>query len=208
MRIGVLASGRGTNLQAILDAAAGGLLPAQVVVVISDRAEAPALGIAKARNVPAFFIDPRGLDRATFELQLADCLDRHRVDLVCLAGFMRVVGKVMLERFESRILNIHPSLLPAFPGLDAQRQAWEHGVKITGCTVHFVDRGVDTGPIILQRAVPVLDEDTPDTLAARILKAEHLAYPEAIRLFAEGRLVREGRRVRVLPPEACRERNL
>ncbi|MDQ7793591.1 MAG: phosphoribosylglycinamide formyltransferase [bacterium] len=197
LNLGVLASGRGTNLLAILAAAAGGEIPARVRVVISDRAGAPALELARSRGIPAFFLDPGPAGKAAFESRVVSRLEEHGVDLVCLAGFMRVVGRTLLDRYAGRILNIHPSLLPAFPGLDAQRQAWEYGVKVAGCTVHFVDRGVDAGPIILQRAVTVSEGDTPETLGARILEEEHRAYPEAIRLFAEKRLVLEGRRVKV-----------
>lgn len=197
LNLGVLASGRGTNLLAILAAAEGGEIPARVRVVISDRAGAPALELARSRGIPAFFLDPGPAGKAAFESRVVSRLEEHGVDLVCLAGFMRVVGRTLLDRYAGRILNIHPSLLPAFPGLDAQRQAWEYGVKVAGCTVHFVDRGVDAGPIILQRAVTVSEGDTPETLGARILEEEHRAYPEAIRLFAEKRLVLEGRRVKV-----------
>jgi phosphoribosylglycinamide formyltransferase-1 len=197
LNLGVLASGRGSNLGAILRAQAEGELPARVAVVVSDRPEANVLDLARRHGVPALCVEPGRDRRDAFEARIASCLERHRVDLVCLAGFMRVVGPGLLGRYPGRILNIHPSLLPAFPGRDAQRQAWEHGVKVTGCTVHFVDEGVDTGPIILQRAVAVAEEDDPESLAARILREEHLAYPEAIRLLAQGRLQLEGRRVRV-----------
>lgn len=204
LNLGVLASGRGTNLLAILDAVERGEVPARVRVVVADRPGAPALAIARERDVPAVHLDPGAEGRAAFESRVAACLDEHGVELVCLAGFMRVVGRTLRERFPGRIVNIHPSLLPAFPGLDAQKQAWEHGVKVTGCTVHFVDGGVDTGPIILQRSVPVREEDTVETLTRRILAEEHRAYPEAIALVASGRLAIEGRRVRVLPEEGER----
>ncbi len=201
LRVGVLASGRGSNLQAILDAAARGELPAQVVVVVSDRGDALALERARAAGVPAVFVDPaRYPSRADFEAEIARLLEAHGVELVVLAGYMRVLGPAFVAAFRNRIMNIHPSLLPAFPGLHAQRQALEHGVKVAGCTVHFVDEGVDTGPIILQAAVPVLEDDTEESLAARILEQEHRLYPEAIRLYAAGRLRVEGRRVRILPP--------
>lgn len=204
LNLGVLASGRGTNLLAILEAVERGEVPARVRVVLSDRPGARALEIARARDVPAVHLDPAAGGRAAFESRVIACLEAHGVELVCLAGYMRVVGRTLLERYPGKILNIHPSLLPAFPGLEAQAQAWEHGVKVSGCTVHFVDRGVDTGPIILQRAVPVLEADTAETLAARILAEEHRAYAEAIRLFAAGRLVTEGRRVRVRAEEGNR----
>jgi phosphoribosylglycinamide formyltransferase-1 len=200
--LGVLASGRGSNLQAILDAQAAGL-PAQVGVVISDVQDAMALERAREAGVPACLVDPGAFPgRAAYEGALARCLEEHGVDLVCLAGYMRVVGRVLLDAFPLRIMNIHPSLLPAFPGLDAQGQAVKHGVKVAGCTVHFVDKGVDTGPIIIQRAVPVLEGDDRESLARRILQEEHIAYPDAIRLYAEGRLVVEGRRVKVRPSQA------
>ncbi|HSW09885.1 MAG TPA: phosphoribosylglycinamide formyltransferase [Bacillota bacterium] len=200
LNLGVLASGRGSNLEAILRAEAHGGFPAGVAVVISDCPGAGALEVARRQGVPAFCLEPGRDGRDAFEARIVSCLERHRVDLVCLAGFMRVVGPVLLGRYPGRILNIHPSLLPAFPGRDAQRQAWEHGAKVTGCTVHFVDEGVDTGPIILQRAVAVGEEDDPEALAARILQEEHAAYPEAIRLLAEGRLTIAGRRVIVAAP--------
>ncbi|HCC32747.1 MAG TPA: phosphoribosylglycinamide formyltransferase [Clostridiales bacterium] len=200
LNLGVLASGRGSNLGAILRAEAQGELPARVAVVIGDRPGAGALDVARRQGVPAFCIEPGRDGRVAYEARIVSCLERHGVDLVCLAGFMRVVGPALLGRYPGRILNIHPSLLPAFPGRGAQRQAWEHGVKVTGCTVHFVDEGVDTGPIILQRAVAVGEEDDPEALAARILQEEHAAYPEAIRLLAEGRLTIAGRRVIVAAP--------
>ena len=198
----MLASGRGSNLQAILDACRSGALPARVVLVISDRVGAPALERARQAGVPAEFVDPRAFpDRVAFDLHVADRLAAAGVELVCLAGFMRILSPAFIERFRYRIFNIHPSLLPAFPGKDAQRQALEYGVKVSGCTVHLVDEGVDTGPIILQAAVEVHEDDTEETLAARILEHEHRLYVEAIRLFAERRLVLEGRRVvRILPP--------
>lgn len=201
LRLGVLASGRGTNLQAILDACQAGAIPARVVLVVSDRADAPALERARRAGVPAEHVDPRAFpDRTAFDLYVADRLAAAGVELVCLAGFMRILSPPFIERFRHRIFNIHPSLLPAFPGKDAQRQALEHGVKVSGCTVHLVDEGVDTGPIVLQAAVAVHEDDTEETLAARILEHEHRLYVEAIRLFAERRLALEGRRVRILPP--------
>jgi phosphoribosylglycinamide formyltransferase-1 len=196
LRVGVLASGRGSNLQAILDACERGAIPAEVAVVVSDRAEATALDRARARGVPALVLNPKDqTSRGAYDLALVELLGRHEVDLVCLAGFMRILGPGIIRPLRGRVMNIHPSLLPAFPGLAAQRQALEHGVRVSGATVHFVDDGVDTGPIIVQDAVPVLPDDTEETLAARILTVEHRLYPEAIRLFAEGRLRIEGRRV-------------
>jgi len=205
LNVGVLASGRGTNLQAILDACARGEIPARVAVVVSDNPAAPALERARRAGVPAVFVDPRGRKKREFEAEISRILKEHGVELVCLAGYMRVLGRAFLEEWEGRVLNIHPSLLPAFPGLEAQRQAWEYGVKVAGCTVHFVVPEVDAGPIVLQAAVPVLGDDTPETLAGRILEQEHRIYPEAIRLYAEGRLRIEGRRVIILPPAAERD---
>lgn len=196
LRLGVLASGRGSNLQAIIDAAAGGELNAEVVVVISDQAEAYALERARRHGIPASFINPKSFAaKADYEKAIVEQLNRYGVELVCLAGYMRIVGATMLDAFPNRIMNIHPALLPAFPGLHGQEQAWRYGVKYSGCTVHFVDEGVDTGPIIIQAVVPVLDDDTAETLAARILEQEHIIYPEAIRRFAAGRLKIAGRKV-------------
>ncbi|WRP16844.1 phosphoribosylglycinamide formyltransferase [Carboxydochorda subterranea] len=204
LRLGVLASGRGTNLQAILDACVNREVPARVVLVISDKPQAQALERARAAGVLAEYHDPRiHPGRASYDRHLADRLEEAGVELVCLAGFMRILGSAFVERFRHRILNIHPSLLPAFPGKDAQRQALEHGVKVSGCTVHLVDEGVDTGPIVLQAAVPVLEGDTEESLAERILQHEHRLYVEAIRLYAAGRLQLEGRRVRIVPGGAC-----
>jgi phosphoribosylglycinamide formyltransferase-1 len=196
LRLGVLASGRGSNLQAIIDALAGGMLPAQLAVVVSDRETAPALDRARAHGAPAIFLNPKDHpDREAYDLALLQALKSHQVGLVCLAGFMRIVSPRFVRPLYGRLMNVHPSLLPAFPGLAAQRQALEHGVRVTGATVHFVDEGVDSGPIILQEAVTVLADDTGDTLSARILEVEHRIYPEAIRLFTEGRLRIAGRRV-------------
>jgi phosphoribosylglycinamide formyltransferase-1 len=196
VRLGVLVSGRGSNLQAILDASAAGRLSADVVVVLSDVADAYALDRARRQNIPAIFEDPkRHGSREAYDKALIGRLEEHRVELVCLAGFMRVMTPAFVAHFRNRIMNIHPALLPAFPGLHVQRKALKHGVKWSGCTVHFVDEGVDTGPIIIQAVVPVLDDDTEETLAARILRYEHQIYPRAIQLYAEGRLKLDGRRV-------------
>lgn len=196
LRVGVLASGRGTNLQALLDASARPGYPAEVVVVVSDREGAPALERASRGSVPALFLNPKDYpDREAYDRAISERLETHRVDLVCLAGFMRILTPAFVRQWAGRCMNIHPALLPAFPGLHAQRQAVEYGVKVSGATVHFVDEGVDTGPIILQSSVPVLAGDTEDTLAARILVEEHRLYPEAVRLYAEGRLTIVGRRV-------------
>ena len=203
LAVGVLASGRGSNLQAILAACARPGFPARVTVVISDREQAAALEGARAAGVEALWVNPKDFgDREAFDLALVHELQRRGVGLVCHAGFMRILSPVYVRAFAGRALNVHPSLLPAFPGLRAQRQALDHGVRVTGATVHFIDEGVDTGPIVLQAAVPVEPGDTEETLAARILGHEHRLYPEAIRLFAEGRLRIEGRRVIVLPETA------
>jgi phosphoribosylglycinamide formyltransferase-1 len=201
LALGILASGRGTNLQAIIDACGEGRIPAEVKVVVSDVEDAYALERARKAGVPAVFLPP-GKYKTKLEpekeLEYADCLTSHGVQLVLLAGFMRVLHEDFLSAFEGRLMNIHPSLLPSFPGLRAQRQALERGVKYTGCTVHFVDQSVDGGPIILQAVVPVEQDDTVESLSERILKEEHRVYCEAVRLFGEGRLRVEGRRVRIL----------
>jgi len=198
LRIGVLASGRGSNLQAIIDAIARGTLPAQFAVVISDREDARALERARTHGAPAVFVNPKDYrDHNAYDAALLRVIEQHRVELVCLAGFMRILGAGFVRALAGRVMNIHPSLLPAFPGLAAQRQALDHGVRISGATVHFVDEGVDTGPIVVQDAVPVLPDDTEETLSARILEVEHRLYPAAIRLFAEGRLQISGRRVEI-----------
>ena len=194
--LGVLASGRGSNLQAILEACARPDFPARVVVVVADRERAPALEHARQHRVPAIWLNPKDFgDRAAYDEALRRLLDEHRIGLVCLAGFMRILTPGLVRAYAGRIVNVHPSLLPAFPGLAAQRQALEHGVRVAGATVHFVDDGVDTGPIILQASVLVHPDDTEESLSARILVEEHRLYPEAIRLFAEGRLTIAGRKV-------------
>ena len=211
LRLGVLASGRGSNLQSILDAVASGRLAAQVRVVVSDQADAEALVRARRAGVPAVAVSTGGLRtrlEAATEAEVVRVLRAHEVELVVLAGFMRVLHAPLLEAFPDAIINIHPSLLPAFPGLDAQRQALEHGVKITGCTVHFVDAGVDQGPIIGQRPVPIVDGDTRDSLADRILIEEHHLLVEVLDHFAAGRVRRAGRRVRIAPPAAALDREL
>jgi len=198
LRLGVLASGRGSNLQAILDATAAPGFPARVAIVVSDRERAQALDRARAHAVPVVWLNPKDFgDREAYDAALTGVLGAHGVGLVCLAGFMRILGPAFVRAWAGRVLNIHPALLPAFPGLAAQRQALEYGVKVAGATVHFVDEGVDTGPIVLQASVPVHPDDTEDSLSARILVEEHRLYPEAIRLFAEGRLTITGRRVLV-----------
>jgi phosphoribosylglycinamide formyltransferase-1 len=197
--VGVLISGRGTNLQALLDAAAAGRLGGPVALVISNVPEAAGLERARRAGVPTLVRDHRGHTREEHDRELLAALRAHAVQLVCLAGYMRLVSRVLLEAYPRRILNVHPSLLPAFPGLDAQRQAWEHGVKVSGATVHVVEEGLDSGPIVLQEAVPVLEGDSPEALSGRILHAEHRIYPPAVRLMLEGRLRVEGRRVVRVP---------
>ena len=198
IKLGVLISGRGSNLQAIIDACAKGQIPATVAVVISNDPLAPGLERAKKHQIPAVVIDNRNFqDKHTYELEIVKTLKQHEVGLVCLAGYMRIVGEVLLEHFPEKIINVHPSLLPSFPGLHAQKQALDHGVTVTGCTVHFVDSGCDTGPIIIQSAVPVKEDDTEETLSARILVQEHGIYPLAIEFIANDKLKIEGRKVKI-----------
>jgi phosphoribosylglycinamide formyltransferase-1 len=197
--VGVLISGRGSNLQALLDAAAASELGGRVSLVISNLADAPGLERARRAGVPTAVHDHRGRPREEHDRAMLADLRAHDVELVCLAGYMRLLSPVLLQAYPRRVLNVHPSLLPAFPGLDAQRQAWEHGVKVSGATVHLVESGLDTGPIVLQEAVSVLPTDSVGDLAARILAAEHRIYPRAVRLVLEGRCHVEGRRVRVEP---------
>lgn len=198
LNLGVLISGRGSNLQAIIEACAARKIPAKVAVVISNDPLAPGLERAKKHNIPAVVIDNRNFqDKNTYELEIVKVLQQHEVSLVCLAGYMRIVGQVLLEHFPHKIVNIHPSLLPSFPGLHAQQQALDHGVTVTGCTVHFVDSGCDTGPIIIQSAVPVKENDTEETLSARILEQEHHIYPLAIEFIARDKLTIEGRKVKL-----------
>jgi phosphoribosylglycinamide formyltransferase-1 len=199
--LGILASGSGSNLQAILDKAAAGHLDARVAVVISDNAGARALQRARDAGAAAEVVDfDASFTRAAHDARIIDVLLRHGVDTVALAGYMRLVSPVILQAFPERVVNIHPALLPSFPGLHVHSQVLAHGAKFSGCTVHFVDEGVDTGPIIIQAAVPVRDDDTADTLAARILREEHRIYPQALQYLAEGRVRIEGRRVRIEPP--------
>jgi phosphoribosylglycinamide formyltransferase-1 len=200
LRIAVLASGRGSNLQAILDGIEAGQVHARLVAVISNKQDAVALERARKYGVQDIFIDPKPFagrpdSREAYDRALLDVLEKLDVELVLLAGYMKIVTAVLVNAFTNRMMNIHPSLLPSFPGLDVQRKAIEWGCKLAGCTVHFVTEGVDEGPIIVQAAVPVFDRDTPEILAARILEQEHKIYPRAVQLFAEGRLKVEGRRV-------------
>jgi phosphoribosylglycinamide formyltransferase-1 len=199
LRLGVLASGRGSNLQSIMDAAAAGKIKAEVAAVISDNKDAFALERARKAGIPALHVNPKDFgSKDEYERAVLMLLKEHGVQLVCLAGYMRIVGRVILDAFPNMVINIHPALLPAFPGLHGQQQAWDYGVKYSGCTVHFVDEEMDTGSIIIQAVVPVYDDDTADTLAARILEQEHKIYPEAIGLLAEGRLKLSGRKVFVV----------
>lgn len=200
VRVAVLASGRGSNLQAIIDGIEAGQVDAHLVAVISNKQDAVALERARKHGVPDIFVDPkpfagRADSREAYDRALLEVLEKRDAELVLLAGYMKIVTGVLVNAFANRMMNIHPSLLPSFPGLDVQRKAIEWGCKLAGCTVHFVTEGVDEGPIILQAAVPVFDRDTPDILAARILDQEHKIYPRAVQLFAEGRLKVEGRRV-------------
>src|SRR5215831_10210544 len=195
MRLGILISGRGSNLEAIANAIARRKLDAEIAIVISNRAAAGGLEIARQRGIPLRVIESRGMEREAYDKMVIDELRTHEVDLVCLAGFMRLLSSSFVEAFPQRVVNIHPSLLPAFPGLDAQRQALEHGVRITGCTVHLVYEFLDSGPILLQAAVPVLDDDTVESLSARILAQEHVIYPKAIQFIVERRYHLDGRRV-------------
>lgn len=200
-KIGVLVSGQGTNLQAIIDACKDGGIPnAEVALVISDKTDAYALERAKNAGILTRVILREDFEkRKAFNLAMADAMDEAGVDVVCLAGFMRILSKSFVRRFHGRCLNIHPALLPSFPGLEGQKQAWDYGVKVSGCTVHYVDEGCDTGPIILQRVVTVDEGCSVDELAAKILHEEHIAYAAAIRLHLEGRLIIEGRQVHITP---------
>lgn len=196
-KLGILISGRGSNMLALADAISEKRIPdAEIAIVISDQQDAQGLVRAAARGIGTLALERCGRTRVEHDRDLIAALREHRVDLVCLAGYMRLLSTEFIEAFRNRILNIHPSLLPSFPGLDAQRQAIEHGVKVSGCTVHFVDETLDGGPIITQRVVSVLDDETPETLAARILIEEHQAYAEAVALVVSGKYKLEGRRVR------------
>lgn len=203
LRIGVLVSGRGSNLQAIIDAVQAGWLPVEIGVVISDKPEAYALERARRADIPAVVIERGSYEsRGAFEQAILAALETYGAELIALAGFMRILSGDFTARYAQRVINIHPALLPAFPGLHAQAQALAYGVKVTGCTVHFVDEGMDTGPIILQAAVPVEEDDTEETLSQRILTQEHRIYPLALQLLAEGRVKVEGRQVRITREKA------
>ena len=189
LKVGVLISGRGSNLQALIAACATAGFPAQIACVISNKADAKGLDHARAANIPDHIVSHKDYaDKQAFESAIEAWLNQHQVQLICLAGFMRILSPLFTERWRDRIINIHPSLLPAFPGLDVHEKVIAYGAKLTGCTVHFVRAEMDHGPIIVQAAVPVLSDDTPETLSARVLKAEHQAYPLAVRLIAEGRV--------------------
>lgn len=195
-RIGVLLSGRGSNFEALAESvAAGRISNAEIPIVISNRDSAPGIQRAAARGIPARVIPSKGLEREAYDRQVATVLEEYKVDLICLAGYMRLLSPYFVAKFTNRILNIHPSLLPSFPGLESQRQALEYGVKFAGCTVHFVDENLDAGPIILQAVVPVSDADTETTLSERILKEEHRIYSQAVRAVLEGNFKIAGRRV-------------
>jgi phosphoribosylglycinamide formyltransferase-1 len=194
-RLGILISGRGSNFLAIANSIVEGRLDAEIGVVISNRPDAPGIAAARERGLNAQTLASKGLDREIYDRQLVEELRKNEVDLVCLAGYMRLLSGHFIREFPMKIVNIHPSLLPAFPGLDAQHQALEHGVKVTGCTAHFVDEGLDSGPIIQQAAVPVKDSDTAGSLSSRILRAEHRIYSQAIALALSGKFRIEGRRV-------------
>ena len=193
--LGILLSGRGSNFEAIADNVASGKLDATIAVVISNRADAPGIESARRRELDALVIPSKGKVREDHDREMVAALEEHRVELICLAGYMRLLTPWFIQQFPNRILNIHPSLLPAFPGLDAQKQAFDYGVKVSGCTVHFVDAELDHGAIVLQKTVPVLDTDDDHTLAARILEQEHIAYSEAIQIVLKGYYTIVGRRV-------------
>ena len=190
-----MASGRGSNFVSIADAIGRGEINAEIVLLICNKPGAGAIDAAKARRIKVKVLESKGVPAAEYDRQLVEVLKGCNPDLVVLAGYMKIVGKAIIDAFPMKIVNIHPALLPAFPGLDVQKQALDYGVKVAGCTVHFVDEGVDTGPIILQKAVPVKDNDTAETLSKRILTQEHRLYPEAVKLFSEGKLEVKGRRV-------------
>lgn len=195
-RIGVLLSGRGSNFEALAESVAAGRIPnAEIAIVISNQPNAAGLQRAEARGIPARMIPSKGLQREAYDRQVVAVLQEYKVDLICLAGYMRLLSPYFISSFPQKILNIHPSLLPSFPGLESQKQALDHGVKFAGCTVHFVDENLDAGPIIVQAVVPVLDADDERTLSERILKEEHRIYSEAVKIILEGKYRIEGRRV-------------
>jgi len=198
LNIGVLASGRGSNFQSIIDSIESGYIKGSIKLLVVDKADAYAIKRARKHGIDHVYMDPSEFDGMdAYYSAIVQKLNEKGVDLVVLAGFMRIVGRPLLEAFHMRVMNIHPALLPSFPGLEGQKQALDYGVRITGCTVHFVDEGVDTGPIIMQAAVPILPEDTEESLSERILKYEHRIFPKSIKLFAEGKIRVDGRRVQV-----------
>ena len=196
-RLGILVSGRGSNFLAIADSIAAGKLSAEIAIVISNRSDAPAIAAARARGIKSLVIESRGTTREAHDARLIEALYQAGVELVCLAGYMRLLSPDFIRAFPQRVLNIHPSLLPAFPGLNAQQQALDYGAKVTGCTVHFVDEELDHGPIIVQRALPVLRSDTVESLSTRILNEEHIAYSEAIAMVLSGNYEIRGRCVTI-----------
>lgn len=199
LNIGILASGRGSNLQSIIDSIESGELKANISMVMSDRENAFALDRADNHNIDSLYINPKQYEsKEKYEQELVGIFKENGVELVVMAGFMRILGPYFIKHFRKRVMNIHPSLLPSFPGLHPQRQALEYGVKVSGCTVHFADEGMDTGPIILQAVVPVLDDDDEDSLSSRILDEEHRIYPQAIKLFSEDKLKIEDRAVKII----------
>lgn len=196
INIGVLASGRGTNLQAIIEAVEEERIDGKICIAISDNSDSYALKRAKQHNIETQYIDFRSFkNREDYDKKVVDCLKEKKIELVILAGYMRILSPFFINAYKNKIMNIHPALLPSFPGLQVQKKAIDHGVKVSGCTVHFVDEGMDSGPIILQKAVKVSNDDTEESLAERILKGEHQIYPQAIQLFSEGRLIIKGRKV-------------
>jgi len=195
-RIAVLLSGRGSNFRALYKATKEGKIPAEIVLVITDKKNAPGAASAREYGIETLYFRRKDYpDRVLFDMAIADAIEKRNIDLICLAGYMRILSPEFIKRFRGRIMNIHPALLPCFPGLHAQKQALDYGVRFSGATVHFVDEGVDSGPIILQSVVPVYQDDTEETLAERILKEEHRIYPEAVKLFFEGRLEIKGKKV-------------
>src|SRR5580700_9183959 len=206
-RLGVLLSGRGSNFEALADSIAAGRIPnAEIAIALSNREDARGIEKARVLGIEARVISSKGLEREAYDKLVVAALQEKRVDLVCLAGYMRLLSPQFITAFHNRILNIHPSLLPAFPGLEAQRQALEHGAKFSGCTVHFVDENLDAGPIVLQACVPVKDSDTPETLSERILREEHRIYAEAVRIVLEGKFRVEGRRVLITSDKASEKK--
>jgi phosphoribosylglycinamide formyltransferase 1 len=206
LSVGVLASGSGTDLQSIIDASEQKMIDAEVVVVISDRSDAGALARAKTHNIPGFFVDQKGKDRTTHEHEIDLLLQSHHVELVVGAGYMRLLSPVFVKKWQGKLINIHPALLPSFKGTNGQRDALEYGVKISGCTTHFMDTEMDHGPIILQAAVAVHADDDRDALAGRILEAEHQILPRTIQLFAQRRLLIEDRKVVILPGDSWKKK--